>query len=869
MDTMAIIITLFAHISFLLCVGMIIVVIKKSRHSQVRSAFIITIFTMMVWCVGTLLELDFRMVTGVTNMDFINICYIGICLTPVAILFLGRSILNPEWRFRNAHMLFTFIPLVSIIVVFTNPMHHMFFTNFSLDGKAAVYGWYYYFHSIYSYGCIIAGIACMLTASARNSGLFSRQSLIVVFSVLFTLIPNILFSLGIVNLPFSINMAVFTVSILCFLIAFLKFRFITALPITTREVVDLISDGYLVVDEELYILAYNKALMRLLPGSASISLGTDLRTFVEQNFTDAPYDLFVELRARAAASRETVSEEVHLSGGTYVRVEMTPVIQRSVQIGGIILLKDITQSKLLIEATQAANHAKSDFLANMSHEIRTPMSAIIGMATLGKNTLDSARKDYCLTRINDASTHLLGVINDVLDMSKIEAGKFELSSVEYSFESMIQSVVNIVAFRMESKNQKFMVRIDGNIPKKLVGDDQRLAQVITNLLSNSVKFTPDGGAIVLNTLHLAEEDGVCTIQIEVIDTGIGISEEHQNRLFQSFTQAESGTARAYGGTGLGLSISKDIVEMMSGKIWVDSEPGKGSTFTFTFKAGIVPTKSEAPSVHGVDWSGLKVLIVDDDRDVREYFKEIMLRLGITCDTAENREDALLLISQKGIYDIYFVAWQAPPNANAVELVCELKAPDSSDVSPCVVISSVADWSLLEDSAKSIGVDDFLQKPIFPSTISDIIKRYTGQDQGYEEPEKMDINGIFAGYRVLLAEDIDINREIVLALLEPTLLEIDCAINGTEAVRMFRESSEKYDLILMDIQMPEMDGYSATRVIREFDIPKAKTLPIIAMTANVFREDVERSLESGMDDHIGKPLDFDDVVAKLCKYLLKK
>jgi signal transduction histidine kinase len=244
---------------------------------------------------------------------------------------------------------------------------------------------------------------------------------------------------------------------------------------------------------------------------------------------------------------------------------------------------------ILIRIDRAKNKSdreskhKSAFLANMSHEIRTPMNAIIGMITIGKSADDIERKNYCFNKIEDASNHLLGVINDILDMSKIEANKFELSPDEFDFEKTLQRVVNVVNFRVDEKKQKFMVHIDKAIPGSLIGDDQRLAQVMTNLLGNAIKFTPENGSLKLDTRFLGEEDGVCTVQISVTDTGIGISPEQQKKLFQSFQQAEAGTTRKYGGTGLGLAISKSIVEMMGGRIWVESEPAKGSTFSFTAK----------------------------------------------------------------------------------------------------------------------------------------------------------------------------------------------------------------------------------------------------------------------------------------------
>jgi signal transduction histidine kinase len=385
----------------------------------------------------------------------------------------------------------------------------------------------------------------------------------------------------------------------------------------------------------------------------------------------------------------------------------------------------------------SANRAKSSFLSNMSHEMRTPLNAITGMTVIGRRAKDIERKNYALDKISDASTHLLGVINDVLDMSKIEANMLELSPIEFSFEKMLQKAVTVIGFRVNEKRQKLIVRFDNAIPRTIIADDQRLTQVVTNLLSNAVKFTPEEGSVTLNASLIGEENGLCTIQVTVSDTGIGISEEQQKRLFTSFQQAESNTTRKYGGTGLGLAISKRIVEMMDGKIEIQSELGKGSVFTFTVKA------------------------------------------------------------PKGSY-------------------IEIK-PDAADVQ--------------------------------------------------NNDEDADIAGVFAGKHVILAEDVAFNREIVLTLLEPTQISIDCAENGAEAVRMFAEAPARYDLIFMDVQMPEMDGYDATRRIRAMDIPKAKTIPIIAMTANVFREDIEKCEAAGMDGHLAKPLDIEELLNKLRDHLL--
>jgi len=536
-------------------------------------------------------------------------------------------------------------------------------------------------------------------------------------------------------------------------------------------------------------------------------------------------------------------------------------------VGYLALVQDITKLEQITKQrteAEAAARAKSAFLANMSHEMRTPMNAIIGMTTIGKSSAAVERKDYCFAKIEDASTHLLGVINDILDMSKIEAGKFELSPAEFNFEKMVQRVVNVVNFRVEEKRQKFTVHIDNAIPPTLIADDQRLAQVIINLLGNAVKFTPEQGSISLNTRFLGEEGGLCAIEITVSDTGIGVSVEQQKNLFNSFQQAEADTARRFGGTGLGLAISRNIVEMMGGKIGVKSDPGKGSVFTFTVQAKKGAQTRHRLFADGVNRDNIRILAVDDDPDILTYFKNIARQFGVFCDTAASGAEAIKLVEQNGSYNIYFVDWKMP-GMDGITLTKELKARSSDSEHSVAIMISAAEWSAIEDEAREAGVNRFLPKPLFPSTIADLIDNCLGVEHKVKEAQP-EIAGIFAGRCVLLAEDMEINREIVITLLDPTQLEIDCAENGMEAVRKFSKAPDKYDLIFMDVQMPEMDGYKATQRIRALDIPKAKTIPIIAMTANVFREDIEKCVNAGMNNHVGKPINFDEVLDKLRFYL---
>jgi len=531
----------------------------------------------------------------------------------------------------------------------------------------------------------------------------------------------------------------------------------------------------------------------------------------------------------------------------------------------ITSLKEAEEKLRTLEIVEEANKAKTDFLSNMSHEMRTPMNAIIGMTAIGKSASDAEHKDYALKKIEDASTHLLGIINDVLDLAKIESGHFELSTAEFSLEKMLQRVVTVVSFRVSEKDQNFTLYIDKDIPPVLIGDDQRLAQIITNLLGNAIKFTPNEGAVRLDVRLIEKEGDAVKIRFEITDSGIGISPEQQGRIFQSYKQAEADTTRKYGGTGLGLSISKNIVEMMGGDIWVESELGKGATFAFSVQMKSGDSKKFEEMVRAINWKNIRILAVDDDVGISGYIKNFVEDYGAVCDTAVCGDEALDLVLGNEGYNIFFVDIKLP-DIDGFSLIRQLKAMDSDRARTAVIMLSTVEWHDIEARAKEAGVDAFLPKPLFPSAIEEIVNSFLGVVRDRIDETAADAEITYKGKRVLLVEDIEINREIALSLLEPTLLEIDCAEDGEEAVRMFKNDPERYDLIFMDIQMPNLNGHEATRQIRSMDIAKAKEIPIIAMTAAVFKEDVDICVEAGMNDHIGKPIILGEMLEKLRRYL---
>ncbi|MDR2484600.1 MAG: response regulator [Treponema sp.] len=536
------------------------------------------------------------------------------------------------------------------------------------------------------------------------------------------------------------------------------------------------------------------------------------------------------------------------------------------------ILRNLVTNHLICarEEALASTRAKSEFLSRMSHEIRTPMNAIIGMTTIARKSSDTAKMRYCLNKIDNASRQLMGLINDILDMSKIEANKFEIMSKEFNFEMMIQNAVNVIQVRVEEKKQQFIVDFDDIFTRNVISDELRLFQVILNLLSNAVKFTPDQGTIILRVRRKDLDAGHAQLYVEVKDTGIGISQEQQSRLFTSFEQADGSITRKFGGTGLGLALCKKIIELMNGKIWIESGIGNGSSFFFTVDITWGSECWQEPADEKVR-RDFPILVIDDSEDVLEYFKNILGSFSMSCETACSGAAGLRSLKNADRpYRIVFLDWRMP-GENGVEIAKNIREIAGPDIA--IVLMSVVDWPEIEAETKtggssgSLWINQFLTKPIMPSTLYNTIVRLLEHTFITDNHTAADMSVLkLEGKRILVVEDIEINREIIGSILEETGVSIDYAVNGIMAIETFKKRGEQYDLILMDVQMPEMDGLDATRQIRALNTGYAKTVTVIAMTANAFNEDIAQCLAAGMNDHVAKPIDVAAFLATLQKYI---
>jgi two-component system sensor histidine kinase/response regulator len=516
------------------------------------------------------------------------------------------------------------------------------------------------------------------------------------------------------------------------------------------------------------------------------------------------------------------------------------------------------QAEELVGAKRKAEEAtemKSMFLANMSHEIRTPMNAIIGLSHLALKTPLSPKQSDYLGKIHKAGTSLLAVINDILDFSKIEAGRLDIETLDFKLDEVINSVTMLTAQKAHDKGLEFIAHVAPGIPEHLLGDPLRLGQILTNCVNNAVKFT-ERGEIRLDIEQVERAGDNVQLKFSVRDTGIGMTGEQAAKLFQPFTQADMSTTRKHGGTGLGLTICRRLVELMGGQIWLDSEPGVGTTFYFTVWLGVGDAKGPGKIVPA-KLRALRVLVVDDNAAAREVLREPLSTVVSRVDAVASGKEAITAIRQQDTtepYDIVFMDWRMP-GMDGLQASRHIKGDETLRQHPAIVLVTAFGREEVRDEAERLDLDGFLLKPVTRSMIVDTLVNVFADDR--EELSAVatgeHARGV-SGARILLAEDNEINQQIVVELLEGAGASVTVANNGREAVEMLSRDPQapSFDVVLMDLQMPEMDGYEATTRIRADR--RLATLPIVAMTAHATVEERQRCLDAGMDDHVGKPID---------------
>ena len=516
-----------------------------------------------------------------------------------------------------------------------------------------------------------------------------------------------------------------------------------------------------------------------------------------------------------------------------------------------------------LASAEEASKAKTAFLSNMSHEIRTPMNAIIGLNSIALNDKQTPEKtrEY-LVKIGDSAEHLLDIINDILDMTRIESGRMTLKQEEFSFPKLLETVNTMISGQCQEKGLDYSCHVIAPVDDYYIGDNMKLRQVLLNILGNAVKFTPAGGKVALTAERKAQFDGKTTLRFTISDTGIGMSKEFLPHVFDTFSQEDSSTTSKYGSSGLGMAITKSIVEMMNGNIQVQSEKGVGSTFTVVVT--VMDSGVRKNSTGGEEFcpQNMSVLIVDDDPVACEHAKIVLEKIGIESETAFSGAEALEMVklrqARREAFNLILVDWKMP-EMDGVETTRRIRGLTGDN--SAIIILTAYRWDDILDEARQAGVDSFLPKPLFATSVleefQEVIKRKGIQVNGQKNRTGL------AGRRILLAEDMQVNAEIITMVLQMRQIEAEQAENGRIAVQKFAEHpTGYYDAILMDMRMPEMDGLEATRTIRAMDRADAKTIPIIALTANALDEDVQRSLQAGLNAHLSKPVNPDSLFETL-------
>ncbi len=645
-----------------------------------------------------------------------------------------------------------------------------------------------------------------------------------------------------------------------------------------RTVVDNLPDYVYVKDADSRYILNNSAHL------ASLGVKTPEEAAGKTSFDYFPADMaaifYADEQQVIRSGRPLIHKEEHAASKTsgemlWHLTSKTPLVDNAGNVIGVVgISQDITarkqaEAELLKakEAAEAATRAKSEFLANMSHEIRTPMNAIVGLSHLAlKTDLAPKQRDY-LIKIQSSAHALLGLLNDILDLSKIEAGKLEIENARFQLDQVLNTVSNAVSLKVQDKGLEFFIQTAPDVPLELVGDPLRLGQVLINLVGNAAKFT-EQGEIVLSIELVDRERERARLRFSVRDTGIGMTPEQQAKLFRPFTQADGSMTRRYGGTGLGLAISKELVERMGGEIALASSAGAGSTFSFTVSLGAPPDETIPKHTLPLDLRGMKVLVVDDNRTAQDILRTSLTAMAFQVVTVDSGRAALEELGKRP-YDLVILDWRMP-ELDGVETVRRIKSELHLATVPKILMATAYGREEVISQAEDLNLDGFLIKPVSDSILFDTIMEALGREHSPAKRAALTprvsprASAALTGATVLLVEDNEINQQVAKEILEEFGLTLALAGNGRQAVELLAERADRFDAILMDLQMPEMDGYDATRLIREHH--DAERLPIIAMTAHALQSERQHCFDAGMNDYVPKPIDPDQLLTTLLRWV---
>jgi|GEM_PF-2934268 len=645
-----------------------------------------------------------------------------------------------------------------------------------------------------------------------------------------------------------------------------------------------VNEGICGLDMDGHISFINPAGARLLGWKLEDLIGEEYHDLCHYAHSDGTLYPSEECPIHSQIGRSSTlhidSETLWKCDGTPLLVEITttPIFEDSMVSGKVMIFRDITEIRAA-KIAEHANAAKSVFLANMSHEIRTPMNTIIGMGHLLAQTRLDARQRDQMKKIQAAAQLLLGIIDDILDFSKIEAGRLELEHIPFDLDDVMEKVSAIILLRAEEKGLEVLFDIPLSVPHSLFGDALRLEQILVNLGTNAVKFSKTGD-IVYRIREIEHIGNTTKLEFSVQDRGIGMTKEQIGKLFQAFSQADISTTRHYGGTGLGLAISKRLVEKMGGQIHVQSVPGQGSCFSFfaIFEKSSEPTRqSKIQSKRGIQGirvlgalQGFRVLVVDDNPDAQTILKNMVEDFSFSADTVGSGEKALSLLEEAysggKAYDMVLLDWKMP-EMDGLEVARRIQAHRQLDPAPVIVMMTAFGWHEVVEQARAVGIEGFLVKPVTPSilfnTLIDLFGGGSSQQEIEQTPDTQNLQKSLYGMHVLVVDDHELNWQVAEGILSKVGVVSERAENGQEAVRKLLHDKNRYDLVLMDLQMPIMDGYEATRILRQHF--KMEQLPIVAMTAHALQSEKNRCFGLGMNDYLTKPVDVKGLYALLAKF----